>query len=264
MKIVLILLFLLIVGIIYTFFNYDQVKLNVYKLMPFKQNLFTPVKHRKRNILIITAENRTGKYIDYHNLNFKKYADIQGYTYALLENCPKEVATTYWCKIHKVKEALPYYDYVMWADSDTIVPDLSKSLDDLISRYGEPDVIIGKDTWWSKNIHILNAGLFLIKNSETGHQFLDDCLDFIANKKDCIKDNKEQGMWAGICYEQGVMNLLVREKYSDKTLVDNEGKFFLNVVDKIENNEEKIYKTLFLHLAGQPNYIRETVFKSLI
>jgi hypothetical protein len=60
------------------------------------------------------------------------------------------------------------------------------------------------------------------------------------------------------------MNLLVREKYIENTFVDNDGEFFLNVVDKIENNEEKIYKTLFLHLAGQPNYIRETVFKSLI
>ena len=193
--------------------------------------------HKKRKIAIITAEDRNYPFIQYHDLNFKKYSDIHGYSYFRLDICPKELSTTYWCKIHRVKEFLDSgnYDYVMWADSDTIIQD--------------------------PILHPVNAGVFLIKNSNIGKSFMNDCLAKLKSKKGCIINGKEQGTWTGICYEQGVMNLLIREKYKDYTFVDLKEEFVFNA-GKTDEYEYK--NSIVIHLCGHKNDVREKFFKKYI
>ena len=118
------------------------------------KNLFDSVPLKKRKIAIITAENRNDDYIKYHDLNCKKYSRIHGYSYFRLDNCEQSEASTYWCKIYKVKKFLESdnYDYVLWLDSDTIFTS-DTSLDHFISKMGEPDIIISDDS----NSYTLNA-----------------------------------------------------------------------------------------------------------
>jgi hypothetical protein len=259
--------FLILVSLTLTilFVDHEQLKLFSYMLQPFTSIKPLPVPLKKRRIAIITAEDRDYPFIKYHDLNFKKYSEIHGYSYFRLDNCPKEVATTYWCKIHRVKDFLDSgeYDYVMWADSDTIIPDLSKSLDVFISNVGEPDIIIGRDTWGFFDLNSFCAGVFLIKNSNVGKSFINDCLIKIKSKNGCIIDNKEQGVWAGICYEQGLMNLFLREKYKDYTFVDIDMDYVLNTMD-VYNSRYNINRPIILHLAGHKNNVREEFFKQYI
>jgi len=257
---ILILLTLIIILII--FIDLEQIKLWFYAIIPFKNENLEITPFKKRKIAIITAEDRDFPFIKYHDINFKKYCDIHGYTYIRLDNCPKEESSTYWCKIYKIKQYLPYYDYVMWADSDTIIPDLSKSIDSFISDHGEPDIIIGIDSWFI-DIKIICAGLFLIKNSNIGKSFIDDCILKINDKDTCIINGKEQGVWAGICYEQGVMNLLIREKYSKYTYVDTDNTIFKNIPDGLGANYN-FDNSIIIHLAGHPNDVRENIFKKYI
>lgn len=157
--------FILLILILFCLINFDEIKLKLSGFIPFTQNKYTSVEYKKRKILIITAENRNDDYIKLHDENFNKYAKKFDYEYLKLDNCLKSESTTYWCKIHKVKEYLNNYDYVMWADSDTIITQF-KPIDQYISDYGEPDIIIGSEI--INNIipklpYCLNAGLFLIK-----------------------------------------------------------------------------------------------------
>ena len=253
-----VILFVLIICTI-VIINFDQIKLFYYYKLPFTRNIFEKQEYIPKRIAILTAEDRNMPYIRYHDKNFQEYCDLHGYSYIRLDNCSPDEASIYWCKIYKTKELLETnkYDYVMWADSDTIIPDKSVSLDLLLSDLGEPDILIGKD---NNSGNVINAGLYIIKNSEIGVSFINDCLSYIENKINCILDGKEQGIWAGICYEQGVMNLLVREKYDVFTFVDTENILFLNQLNK---DETVMSNPVFLHLAGFPNKIRNEVFEKL-
>lgn len=235
---------IVIVVLIYSKIFQNQMKLYFYQLVPFVNNILQPVSFKKRKILIITTEDRKDSYIKLHDISFNNYCTKHGYHYIRSDNCPKEQATTYWCKIHKVLEYINDYDYVMWADSDTIITQKDYLIDTFISEKGEPDIIIGTDNN-RVNSNGFNAGLFLIKNSPIGRSFLKECITSVAEITGCIKDGKERGIWAGSCYEQGVMNLLIRQKYHDYTYVDTTGELFWSMNTKEYNGPQGVFMHLF-------------------
>ena len=169
----------------------------------------------KKNILIITFDNRQGEeYVKIHNKNIKKYVEKYGYEYKFYTKCNKNV---YWCKVHMVLDALKtgQYDYVMWMDSDTIIKNFSIDIGNVINKYSS-DIYIGSDN--NDKYDITNSGVFIIKNSNIGKNFLIDCLNKV--NKDCInEDGTLNGRWAASCYEQGIMNLMIADKYSSNTTV---------------------------------------------
>ena len=133
------------------------------------------------------------------------------------------------------------------------------TIDYYISLYGEPDIIIGKDVQSKYNYtYILCAGVFLIKNSDIGKNFIDDCLLEIDKKPYCIKNGKLQGLWAGECYEQGIMNLFCKGKYKNYYYLDNDKTFILNQIWPYKDFKTPL--PLILHLAGWPSEEREKKF----
>ena len=197
---------------------------------------------KKNKILIITYDNRSNeKYIIIHNDNINKYCDKWGYKYKFYNYCNNNV---YWCKIYMVLDALKTgsWDYVMWMDSDTIIKDFDLDLGYILNNFSS-DIFIGSDN--NKLYDLTNAGVFIIKNSLEGIQFLQDCVGYVSAK--CLNKNGTlKGEWAASCYEQGVMNLLIAEKYSNvTTLLSNDIIFNFN---KCSN------KVFIMHLyASSPN-----------
>jgi hypothetical protein len=226
-------------------------------------------------IAIVTVENRTnqklGGYLEYHNQSFSKYASNNNYDYLFLNECSnneKVNINDYWCKIYKVLEILKTnkYNYVMWVDSDTIITDYNKSLESFISKFGDKDIIIGLDCWEKCNsLHQINSGVFIIKNSEVGKRFLQDCIDVIDSKSWCINsDNSLNGPWAGECYEQGVMNqiLLFSNKYTNNTYIDRKQELIYNYSSVKPNYYNS--PSLIVHLCGVDSKKRTSFFSNLI
>lgn len=171
------------------------------------------VNIKKNKILIITFDNRPNEeYIVMHNNNVQKYCKKWGYEYKFYDKCNYNI---YWCKIYMVLDALKSnnWDYVMWLDSDTIIKDFDLDLGNVLNNYSS-DIFAGSDNIEERDL--VNAGIFIIKNSHKGRQYLQDCINSVSNK--CINEDKTlNGIWAGPCYEQGAMNLLIVDKYSDVT-----------------------------------------------
>ncbi len=220
---------------------------------------------KKLKIIIITAENRNDPYIGYHDSNFAKYARTNGYYYSRTNNCSISVATTYWCKIHKVKELLEDtndYDYIMWADSDTIITS-DTPLESYLSKFGNKDIIIGVDCKTScKKNHEINAGVFMVRKNQTGIDFINDCIKTLNDRPYCIKNGKEQGEWAGECYEQGIMNELVFGRYHKYSYVDYKSELIYSdwangYIDVLKKDK----KPLIMHLCGIPNHVRANIFE---
>ena len=88
-------------------------------------------------------------------------------------------------------------------------------------RHNIPSVAIAGYTNAGKSSllnRLTNAGVFAVKNSEIGKNFLVDCINSFNIK--CKKPNGElKGTWAATCYEQGIMNILIADKYYKNTTV---------------------------------------------
>ena len=224
-----------------------------------KNNLLKPID-KKNKILIITFDDRLNvDYIKYHNENFKKYADKYGYEYKYehiynpnLNNNP------YWYKIYLVKYYLDtnLYDYVMWVDSDTMILDDSVDLNLYLNSYSS-DLFFCDD---NQNIEKINAGIFIIKNSKIGKQYLNDCINNFC--MDCVKDGEKKlkGRWAATCYEQGIMNLILLKDYMNFSTV-----FSINMVLCTKNLllVEKMGKIFILHYYDTTSSQRDLLFNQI-
>ena len=175
--------------------------------------IYSKINKKNYKILIITFDDRKNiDYIRLHNENFKNYADKYGYEYKYEHLYNQNLNTNpYWYKIYLLKYYLDsnLYDYVMWVDSDTMIVDDSIDLNDYLNLYSS-DLFFCDD---NQGIQKINAGIFVIKNSKIGKQYINDCINnFCSN---CIKpgEKKLKGRWAAICYEQGIMNLVLIKDY---------------------------------------------------
>jgi hypothetical protein len=193
---------------------------------------------KKKNILIITFENRDLKLLPYHNLSFLNYAHKYNYSYLFLNEYKSDLPI-YWWKIQILIDYLENknfnFDYIVWSDSDIII-DIDLPLEYLI-RLTKKKILMSIE----KN-NVYNAGFFMIKKSKIGLQFLKECISYYKSSEFCKDENNNmilRGQWAGSCYEQGVMNILCINQY--KKYVYGIPSFF------VYNNNIFINNKVFIH-----------------
>lgn len=204
----------------------------------------------KNKILFITYDNRdTEEYVLMHNYNMKHYTDLYDYEYKFYNKCNDNV---YWCKIYMVLDALEknIYDYVIWLDSDTIIKNFKIDIGNVFNKFSS-HIFIGSDN--NNNYDLTNAGVFAIKNSKIGKQFLKDCADYPSDL--CLNsDGTLKGIWAATCYEQGVMNILIADKYQKYTTVLTN-----NIIFNYNVCSDDVF---IMHLYASSSNYRERCFHS--
>lgn len=170
----------------------------------------------KAKIAILTLENRDVGYIDIHNKSLLRYCQKHDYDYIFKESYDSDLPI-YWHKMLMIRDYLKYYDYVMWLDSDTIICNYDIRIESILNQ--KYDVYIGRDhPAIVSNIYC--AGIFMIKNSDIGRAYINDCIELYLNDDYCKTDGKPSlnGKYAGRCYEQGVINYMSKTKYRKNTL----------------------------------------------
>jgi len=197
----------------YNYFEKFSEKYIISKLIN-NNRLLIPLQ-KINKILFITYDNRyEEEYIKIHNFNINKYVKKWNYEYKFYNRCNDNV---YWCKIYMVLDAIKSnkYDYVIWMDSDTIIKNFDIDIGEIINKFNS-DILLGSDN--NSMYDITNAGVFIIKNSNIGINFLQDCAEYVSEK--CVNnDGSLKGIWAASCYEQGVMNILIADKYNKYTTI---------------------------------------------
>lgn len=234
-----------------------------------------------KNIAILTLEDRDEEYIKCHNNSVNNYCNKHGYKYIFQEKYPSDLPV-YWHKLLFVKDHLIYYDYILWLDSDTIICNDNIRLESLLlnemnemsgtnerSGINEMNETDQKHKMSVTNIYIGSdypggifqaycSGVFMIKNSKESINFIDDCINHYLNNDDCKDNDKNilKGKWAGMCYEQGVMNYMIKSKY--KSIVKN---IPCNIFMTDPNNEESDF---ILHLCGKGKSKIPLVYNKII
>lgn len=248
---ILIIIFIcLFIFIFYTFTFSSDVMKN--KLIEFKLNIKnTPnlIDNTIKNIAIVTLETRKLDYLDTHNDNIQNYCNLHNYKYLFYDNYNNTLELPiYWKKIQLVLELLNsnVYNYVMWLDSDTMICDPDIKIENIINL-DKKSIYIGKDLISKFDNNTYNAGVFIIKNDLIGKKFLIDCINTYLNRYECLDKSSlryKLGEWAGRCYEQGIMNELLKSEYINEFYFVEEYLFM--------NNSSPITTCFILHLfSGQ-------------
>lgn len=221
-------------------------------------------KINKDRILIITCDNRPElDFVKLHNKSFEKYVKIHSdVDYKFYTDCGKE--NIYWSRLFLIRNLMLQnkYRWIGWVDSDTMVIDYDFDIKDYL--YNKQ----------SANMHItiaddnrpykvgINSGIFFIKNSEIGFNFIVDVINQYKLNKDCRDlSNNIIGMFAGVCYEQAQMELQIQNKYKNNTNIISK-----NIV--ICTKDDISYKTdalpFIYHLIATKTEKRNEIFKKLI
>ncbi|KAG1102658.1 hypothetical protein G6F42_017333 [Rhizopus arrhizus] len=113
------------------------------------------------------------------SLNKRSYADKHGYAFVARSREFAQQAMrpdqrrTVWGKIDVIQKVLPKYDWVFWLDMDAVVMNSKQTIEGLLQRLEINDsthfIIVRPGT-----DKMINAGVFLIRNSPWSFQFLQE------------------------------------------------------------------------------------------
>lgn len=218
----------------------------------------------KDKILIITCDNRPElDYIKIHNFSFesytKKYSNID---YVFYTDCGKE--NIYWSRLFLIRNLMMQnkYKWIGWIDSDTMITNYDYDLNNLIGKAKNKDIIVADDNRPHK-IGI-NSGIFFIKNSKIGFNFIINTINSYKLNHECKdSNNRLNGMFAGICYEQAQMELQIQSKYKDNTFIIPKNIVLCTRNDISDRVNIKTNELFIYHLIGTTTERRNIIFKKL-
>jgi hypothetical protein len=179
------------------------------------------IKNNINNIkmIILSFDNRkTIDYIEDHNKNIKNYCNNwKNIDYQYTDFCNKNV---YWNKLYLVLEKLltNNYEFVMWMDTDSMFVNQDIDIRNILLLFNS-DIFISHDNGYANSENVLNAGVFIIKNSINGINFLKESISYFEDSKCLNDDNSLKGVYAARCYEQGTINDLIFNKYYKYTTI---------------------------------------------
>ncbi len=98
--------------------------------------------------------------------NKQAYADTHGYDVIVDGDIIDETRPTSWSKLLAMRKYLPYYDFLLYVDADTLVTNYDIKLEDIVD-YGYDQVL-------AADRNGLNCGVWLIRNTPWSLWFLDE------------------------------------------------------------------------------------------
>ncbi|CAG8563029.1 11169_t:CDS:2, partial [Racocetra fulgida] len=155
-----------------------------------KSTICNPITYEngKLAIAIVTSSflyNDTCMYsvIDDVTDNKRRYAKKHGYSFvARSKEFTQQIykkRRDVWGKIDIIEKLLPYYDWILWLDMDAVIANQDITIEQLFENFKKK---VGNEKFDNisfiiarpKNDRMINAGVFLIKNSEWSRKFLRD------------------------------------------------------------------------------------------
>ncbi|CAG8670171.1 4613_t:CDS:2, partial [Gigaspora rosea] len=181
-----------------------------------------PIKHEngKLSIALVTSSfiyNDMCMYpvADDITDNKRRYAKRHGYYFVARseEFTQQRYKKRYkvWGKIDVVEKVLPHYDWVFWMDMDAVIANHDIKIEQLFENFKK---MVGKEKFNDinfviarpKNDFMINAGVFLIKNSEWSQKFLRE-----TQKQRRYYDN-------GLLEQHAFYIMMQNEKYKNEIL----------------------------------------------
>lgn len=143
----------------------------------------------------------------------KDYCEKHGIEYLVYKTWKRDTVPTYWAKTFAMRDLLPYYEGLVWMDSDAAVYDHTISFQQFFDRYLDSSFIGCPDPpqWGSPFM----AGVFMVRNDEHGREIMEAWCNTFEEVRD--KWVKRNGIWSCNCrwagpdYEQGAFVKIMKD-----------------------------------------------------
>jgi len=178
-------------------------------------------RKREKPWAIVQYDNRDipDKHAKLIEIN-KEYCKLHGYKYIFRKEHIE--MSPWWIKVKICKELLETNKYsgILWLDTDAAIFDSSISLEKFTNN-SEKHFFIGMDPL-DKVFGPINAGVWMVKNTSIGNKIMKEWISLYKKENWMKIDNawkleptlsKIEKKWAGINFEQGVFNQILRLKY---------------------------------------------------
>lgn len=162
---------------------------------------------------VVPANDRMFKYERLGEMaveNRRLYCERHGYTFIDEVELPDDRPVC-WAKIPAILRAFEDHDWVLWADSDTLILDRSRRLEDfcdpahdlVVQSHDEYFEFIGVDPAEGRAAMPINTGVFLIRTSDWSRRLLEE-----AWRQEHLICRNE--VWSGIGEQEAMIEVLQR------------------------------------------------------
>lgn len=164
----------------------------------------------------------------------------------------------YWQKLIAVRDLLNLkennkyrYEWVWWLDADALFTNFSKSPQNFIKKFGAgKDIIIAKDPFSA-----LNAGVFLVRNTQFSRDFIDDIINLFPYYKNA-KLPEQTAM------QDYVLGFVTKNPHGDFVFTPEESRNYNNIpIPKVKLVKQRelnaFYKGGYGAIARGPDIIWE-------
>jgi hypothetical protein len=190
----------------------------------------------------------------------QNYCTKHGYDLYYFDDVIDKNYTMMWQKQNAVKKVmdLNIHDYVMWIDADIIIMNDNIPIENFIDLNKNKDIYLSKDIktndFWSFRWcvhHYMNAGIFILKNSVIGKQYLQEILDHYTSFNGYFKEN--------FFHEQSIMQYLYFKKYYPYALMIPH-----TVLQTIYSQNIQKEGDFALHMAGDSVRVRNNAINAYL
>lgn len=146
----------------------------------YKQELFN--NSNKKIIICMSYTENISSYSKYAEIINKKYAKQHNYSFKKF-NIEMTDRAQQWCKIKVINELLNtnQYDYIFWIDSDAFFNNFNITLNSIIDKYSDKDIIICDDIPNSGKQNTINTGTMFIKCTDWNKKFCKDWYNYTGD-----------------------------------------------------------------------------------
>jgi hypothetical protein len=184
----------------------------------------------------------------------KEWCEEKGIDYQRFDGYRDDMVH-YWWKVHKLKEIMnenPDSEYILWFDSDIYIYDFKKDPRDFMTpdldfvAAHDPDDPKDTEDWF-------NAGVFCVRNSDSGHALIDKWLSLYDPSKWEKEDGKwkTNDRWAGPNYEQGSFCEQILQKSEFKNKIKIHPSTYFNELFHWQNPGPECFSIHFMRGLAQ-------------
>lgn len=187
-----------------------------------ESKLYKVISNQNYKIAVVSLHIGEADYVKLTKNNLEIYCKKHNYDLYYFNDIVNESQTVMWQKQNAVKKILDLnqHDAVVWIDSDIVITDMDKPLKDFINIDPSKDIYLSRDIPMnlayrfyigSGLLPYINSGIFIVKNSSVGREFMNDVLAGYDRYNRYFAYNR--------FHEQSIMQHLYFEKYNSYTLV---------------------------------------------
>jgi len=220
----------------YNFFNY--IAHEIPELKP-PENKFDTYNANQKIAIVSLYTKEIADYATHSENSIKEYCEKQGYTFYIYREKLEKKSNPNWSKAQALLNHIDDHEYIIWMDSDTLIFNPNKKLEEIISKSPKKFILATKDIGGNS---MLNSGVLFFKSHTYTKNLIKRWRDFNGDKSSLYSSGGDQEVLCEILKKSDEAG------FNRKIFEMNE----FNTDPRLVNSE-----TFILHFMAYPHQLKK-------